>query len=610
MVETSRLYARTVAAIEPEWIEALGDHICQRTFTEPRWDRKAGRVLVRQRVTLFGLTVLENQIDYGRVNAAAATDLFIRSALIEGDADLPHRFVEHNQRLRERIEVWRSRSRNHGLPDLEETLLAFYASRLDKVSSVHDLNRLWRAHAAEDPNFLCAREEDLTGGRPLGWDAAAFPPQVMLGGQQVSVTYAYAPGEEHDGVTVRIPAALAHNIRPEMLDFIIPGLREEQIAHLIKELPKQLRVDLMPTGPKAKELAGLLAADAGLQGLRLLIRARYQVDVPADAWSREQLPPHLRPRLAILGEGDKEVAAGRDLDGLKRGLQHHETPAEQQAWERTAQRYERYDLKEWSFGDLPEYVDVTSVAGSPWRGFAGLAAEGASVHLRLFRQRDEAEGATRVGWVRLAEWVLHRELGWLEKDLRALDKVAVLYATLGPCEELLTTAHANIRRHLLRPPDPILPLVRQRFENAVAGAKTELRSLVPGFVETVTRILQSRQQALLAAKQYVGMRQDLDALLPPRFLETIEFERLAHLPRYLKAILLRAERAALNPAKDREKARLVQPYLDALAKLRGPAAAEFRWLVEEYKVSVFAQELGTAQPVSPKRLDAFLKQLS
>lgn len=617
-VETSRLYARTLARIAPEWIAELGEHVCRRSYSDARWDSKAGRVLAQERTTLFGFQVQELQVAYGRINPKQATEIFIRSALIDDPLKLPHRFLKHNEELRQRAEVLRTRTRDHSFPDPDEALFAFYAKHLENVSSVHDLNRVVRERVAEDVNFLCVSEADLAGGKDLSLDREAFPSELNVAGQRVSVRYAYSPGEEGDGATFQVPAGLAHAIEPGTLDWIIPGLREEQVEHLLKSLPKSLRVPLMPIAPKAKELAAELEPGSGLDGLRQLIRQRYGIDLPATSLSWEQAPDYLRPRVAVLTKEGKTVVAGRDLARMKAQLKQHETPAEQQAWALATQRFERYQVSGWSFEVPAEQIEISHAAGQPLYAFPGLQADEHGVHLRLFRTRSEAAEASRGGLARLAELALQRELGWIEKDLRALDKFKDLYVTLGPGEELTASALANVRAHAIQLGPDVLPLSKPAFDSLVERARERLRGIAPRLIDATAAILRLRQEILLCKRPYPAMRADLDALLPRRFLETIPFERLAHIPRYLKAMLIRAERAAHNPLKDQERARQIQPYAAIVQQLRSAekktdaarrAASDFRWMVEEFKVSVFAQELGTAEPVSAKRLDQRISEL-
>jgi ATP-dependent helicase HrpA len=398
----------------------------------------------------------------------------------------------------------------------------------------------------------------------------------------------------------------------------------------------------MPIAPKVVELAGALQPEAGLDGLRRLVQEKYGVSIPPDTWKRDLLPDHLRPRLAITGKNERVVASGRDLGALRKGLEVHETAAEQAGWSQAAQKWERYDLRTWTFGDLPEEWTVTEVAGAKLCAYPGLETDGTTVHLKLFRNRPAAESSSEKGFTRLVEVALGKELAWVQKDLRALEKTKALYASLLSSEELIATAYEHVKRHVIKPPEPVLPLTQSKFDTAVTQARSQISGLVPKLVDLVTTILNLRHEilshrALAAAARPLRssvstdlsqlgnpqlsapanplgyLRTELDSLVPSDFLVRIPFDRLQHWPRYLKALRIRADRAALNPPKDLEKAKLVQPHLkhfeeyarrNDLSRTGQKLLEDYRCLIEEFKVSVFAQELGTAQPVSSKRLDA------
>jgi ATP-dependent helicase HrpA len=680
IVETSRLFLRTVAGIDPRWIEELAPHLCQRAYSEPHWEPRSGRVLARERVTLNGLLVREGLLSYGRVDPQQATAIFIQSALVEeGLADhflprsaaqppateasppgppepcdaphdtprhrrprppaaglpaaaatgrghleflpAPYRFLLHNRQLRQKLQLWQTRQAERVVADLDPALAACYARHLTAVSSVPDLHRLLREQQARDPRFLHLTEADLLGPRAADFDAQAFPDALTVGHQALPVRYAYAPGEEHDGVTFRLPLLLTQVLESDRLDWAVPGLREAQILHLLQALPKELRRPLMPLAPKAQEMARAVEAQGGafLQTLIDFIHRRYGVALPRAVWDRSLLPEHLRPRYEILGPDARTIASGRDLPALREQVARDHRPTDSPAWSQAARQWERYGLRAWDLGDLPDQITVGNVAGLPWHAFPALQAEEGEISLRLFRRPTEAEAAHRQAVPRLVETVLHREFAWLQKDLRGLAKWRELHAGLGPVEELEATAFEHLRRHLLAPRDA-WPRTARAFADLVQGVRAQLPGLAIQLVDRTGQILEARQKILLCRKPYAGMPDDLRELIPPQFLRHIPFDRLPQIPRYLKAMLVRAERAAVHPAKDQEKLRRVQPYVEALAHVRASGAAApgvgrekleaCRWLLEEYKVSVFAQELGTAEPVSPRRLAAALQALA
>ena len=683
IVETSQLFARTVAGIDPQWIFQLAPHCCKLTHQNPHWSASAGNVLVEEIITLHGLEVQRRKVAYGNLNPKEATAIFIRSALVEENvmpnyrssrrkeaqiADgkisqslltsaateeeedepvLPpqYRFLTHNRSIREKIENWRTRVRNHALGDLDQAMSEFYGRHLAAVSSLHELNRLLRDPGAQER--LCITEDELAGGTLLAYDAEAFPDAVPVSGQPVALAYAYAPGEEHDGVTIELPFPLAQTASSALIEWAVPGLREEMTSELLRALPKSIRRELMPFPPKVAEIVQEFqpAGTSFLQDFAAHLHRRYGVAVKAADWPANALPAHLRPRIEIVDHERKSIGVGRDLAQLQQRLKQTQpaptAKSDSVDWTRLAQQWERFGITDWNFGDLPERITVTEGPGLPVYAWPGIEFAEGTVNVRLFRSRDLARAASLIGVQHLVELAIQKDLAWLEKDLRALNRYDALYAPLGDSAELRETSLEHLKRYLF-PGEPLPALSRAHFETVVAEARQRLPGLAPQFMDRLGPILQLRQQvqqrvgavttaAVPRSQTLSSLSQlaspaaqrgsnpfadELASLVPPRFLERIAYDRLTHLPRYLKALLTRAERAKLNPVKDQERQRQLAPYLDALKKLQAQAARSperqrqieaFRWMVEEFKVSLFAQELGTAMPVSPKRLDQHLE---
>jgi ATP-dependent helicase HrpA len=700
IVETSQLFARTVAGIDPQWIYQLAPHCCKVTHQNPHWSVSAGRVLVEEVITLHGLEIVRRKVAYGNINPKDATAIFIRAALVEedllparpvarqrADADeeireammvaaefkprrsdsereLPaqYAFLAHNRSVRQKIENLQTRARHHGMIDLDQALCNFYAKHIKNVSSFHELNRLLGERHG-DQKFLCASEADLLGDLQLSYDANAFPDAVQLADQPLPLNYAYAPGEEWDGVTVQLPVDLARAVSPAAVEWAVPGLRAEQVGEWLRSLPRALRRELQPIEPKVAEIVrDLNPRGTSLRSdLARFLLQRYGITVPPDAWREEAVPAHLRPRVEIVDHNRKTLAAGRNLEQLRPQLKETKpvAPRHDDAWQRATAKWERADLTTWNFGDLPEKIVVSDDAGrgalprrpaeqqlSPTAyAWPGLTFEDGHVNLRLYRSSALAREANSDGVNRLIELALQKDFAWLQKDLRALCRFDALYAPLGTSDELQETAFTNLKRHAL--PAAILPALTQiNFETAVqvtrarlAGLPTQLESrlnaILPlrqqiatklGFAaatagaprsRTLTDLSQLGSPAKLAASKH-PLAVELNTLVPPRFLEQISFDRLKEIPRYLKALLTRLERATLNPQKDAERAAQLAPYAQVVAGFAAKPSnvpevramqEEFRWLVEEFKVSLFAQELGTAVPISAKRLDQKLEQL-
>jgi ATP-dependent helicase HrpA len=528
---------------------------------------------------------------------------------------------------------------------------------------MNELHRWMRDHT--EAGYLCATESEITGGKDLHLDENAFPDSVTVDGQVVPLVYAYAPGEAHDGVTVKLPAPLAQRAAASVLEWAVPGLREAKIEELLRALPKSLRRELMPFPPKVVEIVREFQPQGTsfFADLARFLTQRYRVPIPEDAWDTGAVPAHLKLRFELLGSDRRTLVAGRDFQEVRERLPQAapKTVGDPPAWVQAVRRWERPAMTTWSCGDLPECITIVDDPVFPVMAWPGLEREGAGVNVRLFRTREARQTASLPGFQRLVELALSKDLAWVEKDLRALVRFDAAYAAIGTASELRESAFRHLLRHIL-PAELPEALTLSTFEAAVTRSRECIPGLVSKFMDQLALVLQALQLArsriglaapapvaspktrtlndlsqlgallvapsgggktpLAAAAAAVArpatLAEELASLMPPAFLDGVEYESLRHLPRYLKALTLRAERAANNPVKDAERAKAVAPYQAALARLRAapPAISEasrriegFRWLLEEYKVSLFAQELGTSVPVSPKRLEESLAAL-
>jgi len=661
-VQTSQHFARTVAMIDPQWIVAIGLHLCRFRHTHPEWNARAGRVLVWERVLLGGLEVARRQIDYGKIHPQEATELFIRGALVEGEARIRQRFFEANRALREEVETTLAKTRDFRVHDLDEALYRFYAARIEAVSSVHDLDRLMRERLPRDPRFLQATEADLVEAGQLACDREAFPDQVPLANAVIPVEYTFEPGSERDGVTLRLPLPLVEVLEPGAVEGAIPGLRRQQVETLLASLPRALRKALQPLEPKTDELLAALGPEETLpRGLTRLIRSRYGVAIPPEAW--KPLPDHLRPRLEVIDARRRAIAAGRDL-GAVRAAVEGKTPTD--AWERAVRRWEKSGFLAWEFGDLPETVTLEKVAGVPLSAYPGLRrGEEGRVDLTLFRKPAQAAAAT-------ADALRQLGLNALSDAFRALDfrdvatpparasaktpakasaKAAAGAPAIASLGDLLKGLEPKLAKPApaarnapvgtrpitaFRPPapaatrepglpdlshaamsealagflfrlEPPAPLTAARYEAMLERARRELPGAAQSLRETARRIVAIRAEILAFPHPHPAREKELTRLLPPDFLRTTPYAQLIHLPRYLRALQLRQERAALHPARDAEKARPLAAFAGWEEKIAPGQRETFRWMLEEFRVSLFAQELGTPQPVSARRLETFLE---
>ena len=696
IMETTRLYARTCARLDPAWALDLGAHLVRVAHSEPFWNEEGGRVLVKQRTRLYGLELETKAVSYGKINPAHATEIFIREGLVNDTVVFPLDFIAHNRRVREQIEVILTRTRDTGYLNLDEAAYRFYAARLMPVgtddsenrasrprraaahpedlpylgiSSVGELVDLVRERRHAEPHFLMMEPDDLRDPEALAHDAAAFPAELPLENTALPLNYAYKPGQADDGVTLDVGVREAEQLTPAALDWAVPGHLEAKVEHYLRALPKELRRAFVPLAETAKGLAAELATGgpgaprvAGgaqsapptlVQTLAAQIAERFRVTVDPAQWADKPLPDHLRVRIRVLDDAGRELCASRELAEIRAALHlqsraasasvAREDPA---AWRAARTKWEKSAQTAWAFGEIPERVPVTETAGVPVLAFPGLVEvrggpafakamadkTAGMVELRLFRTPEEAHRATKRGLAALLECQLGHDLGWLERDLRALRELGTLTATLGPVEELQAQALESIRRWVCDPErvgvGRVIPnasvaaesseqtrrikdnppyLTEAEFAAALEKSKADLRGLVPRLTDLLREILTLRQALLVHPTPPPGLERELSALLAADFLRATPYAQLAQLPRYLRAMKLRADRWRKNPAKDAERAAQLAPYVAAAAKLRERDGGEvLRWLIEEFRVSLFAQELGTAEPVSAVKLDRAL----
>ncbi len=636
IMETTRLYARTCARLDPQWTLDLGRHLVRVAHSEPFWDEGKGRVMVKQRTRLYGLELETRAVGYGRIDPVHATEIFIREGLVNDTITWPFDFLAHNRVVRGKIESALTRTRDRGYHNLDEALYRFYAARLlgeggsaesagdsggagdlsvHPVSSVAELVDLVRERKMAEPRFLELEPADLRDPETLEADSEAFPESLPLENRAMPLNYTYRPGQAEDGVTLEVNVREAEALSQAALDWAVPGHLEAKVEQCLRALPKELRRAFVPLAETAKSMARQLAERDRLTGRRetlhealaAQLRERFRLAVDAGFWTDKPWPDHLRVRVRVRDDDGRELGASRELAEIRAALDRHRRTAsaavakeEPAAWRRARAQWEKPEQAEWTFGDLPARVLVAEQAGVPVHAFPGLVPGKQGVGVRLFKTAEEAQAATRGGLSALLELKLRYDLGWLERDLKSLRDLGPLAATLVPMAELQAQALQSIRRWACDSRRVAPGGKAAAFASAVASVQADLRGLVPRFIDLLREILAARQELLVHPQPYAELEREVAALLPPDFLARTPYAQLAHFPRYLRAMKLRADRWRQNPAKDAERARQMGRYTKALAR---PEAAGLRWLVEEFRVSLFAQELGTAEPVSVVKLD-------
>ena len=621
ITETSRLYARTVAGIRPQWVETLGAHLLQHSVGEPHWQRRAARVDAWERLSLYGLVINPRRaVDYARVDPAGARELFIRHALVYGEWDSGLPVIAANQALMAELEEHETRTRRRDILVEEQVLFDFYDRLLPAdVHSGAAFRRWYRR--LPDAEILRLREEQLLRPEARKSDPRQLPSFWEQDGLRLPLRYHFAPGAADDGITLPIPLGLLPQIDADRCEWLVPGLLAEKLTALIKSLPKALRRHFVPAPDYARALRERLTPYAGplLAAVTRELAQMTGVTVPADAWDLDRLPDHLRMRFEVLDGDGQVLAAGRDLAALRAQLAEASAaspppPAQSD--------FEQSGLTRWPAEPLPEWVEVEE-AGYSIRRYPALVDAGRHVDLRLLPDAEAAAAAHAGGVRRLLRLQLKDEIRYLDRHLPDMAQHCLRFAPLGDCRGLKDDLLQAALQHAFLD-GQALPRSASEFEALLARGRPQLVPAATALAELLGELLPLWQDIRKRLKGNLPLswieaaadiRQQLDALIYPGFLLATPAARLRHLPRYLRAIQRRLDKLSAAPDRDRLRRVEIQPLVarfQALpaARQAEPGYAEYRWLLEELRVSLFAQELGTAEKVSPKRLERLWRTLA
>ncbi|HKK17015.1 MAG TPA: ATP-dependent RNA helicase HrpA [Gammaproteobacteria bacterium] len=617
LVETSRLYARTVAAINPQWLIKPAEHLLQREIYDPVWDTQSQQVMALEKLGLFGLVLVAGQrVNYGKTHPREARQIFIQEALVGEKLETRAAFYRENHAVVEKLRLLEKKSRRHDVFN-ERALYEFYDQHLPEDIYNGPLFEKWYQKACQDnPHLLRICEEDIRYHPAEQITRQQFPDRVTLNQTVLPVTYEFEPGRPDDGINLDIPVYLLNQVRPGQLDSMVPGIVEEKITFMLKALPKNIRKKLVPVPDTARECADHIEPGDGLLSdyLAAYLSKSRAVDIPADTWQNVDFPEYLRINIRVRDENEQLLAQGRDLGALQQQLSGKITakfgsvlPVEVEQTGYTA----------WDFPDLDEVV-VHRVNNREVLSYPALVDKGDTVSVRLFDTRAAAQSYMPAGLRRLFMLVLRREYKQLAKKLPGLDRIRVLYTSIGNSDILV---------------DDLLQVITDRVflqQGANISSKTEfVRRLEEGaavlFNEAnticvlVCTILEKWQKCrnllanstALPEESAADIREHLDMLVFDGFLHDTPVSLLMHYPRYLDADVRRIEKLAVSPARDIKLQSRLVPFLQACRNLNKQAVLsvypyeieQYRFMLEEFRVSLFAQELGTAVKVSDKRLE-------
>jgi ATP-dependent helicase HrpA len=624
-VETSKVYARNVAKIEPEWIEQAGQHLLKRSHFEPHWEKRAGRSAIYERTLLYGLTLqAKRKVPYERIDPVAARVIFIRSALVDQEYHTHAPFFKANRKLLEEVGYIQHKGRRVDLVEDEEWLYQFYEQKLPvEVVNGITLDK-WRKQAEkENPQVLFLTKEDLTREQDHQVSERDYPDSMKVGNLTIALQYRFEPGHEEDGVTALIPVQQLNQISQKAFEWLVPGLLQEKLVALLKSLPKQLRKHFVPV-PQTVERCLEIEPDAVgslYEWLGTRLRKLTGEAIPNNAWNTEELIDHLRMNFRVIDENGKLLDFGRNLQSLQ---EKYAVKAEDSFDQLVAEEMGFTDCVQWVFDDLPETYQFMQ-KGQSFVGFPAIIDEGNSVGVRIIETQKKAEVLHRAGLVRLFLLQLKKESKYLLKNLPHAPDVELTYQRLTQHPILPTTDSSSYRDDLLHLmmahvfTEGQMIRRQQEFEQSLSQHKNQLLTFAN---ESGVKIIAILKQYAVLKKQLQKLPQQDEAVLDVTtqlnylvyqgFFKTVPYESLKSYPRYLKAIEYRIEKMFQEPSKDQQKmqeARRFQKWFwDHQVNLSKneqvlPEQSSFRWMLEEFRVSLFAQQLKTPYPVSAKRLE-------
>ena len=632
LTETTRLFASTCARIEPEWIEVVAGNLCRKTHYDPHWEKKLGSVQVFERVTLFGLTLIaQRKVSFSAIDAVLSRKIFIQSALVEGQWQTTADFFAHNQGLIAEVRELEHKSRRRDLLVDEQALFDFYDGILPKHVHSSRLFHAWYwSERKKNAHLLYFTRDMLLRHAGEGITGESFPGHLMVHGQALALEYHFNPGEGEDGISVCVPLPCLNQLPAAAFEWLVPGLLANKILALLKTLPKMHRRSLVPL-PQTSQfcLENIQASDKNkplASVLGRIVQQRYGVTIPSEAWGSTNLPDHLRMNFKVVDEKlGKVLTQGRDLSDLQ---QQRGAEAKKSFNQLSRANFERTGLTRWDFGDLPQQVAIPGEHSGMVYGFPAIQDDDRTVSLRLLDDPYQARRVTRWGLVRLFALQLRQQVGPLEKSF-AIDRSMMLaYGTFGRREillqEMISLSLARVFLDVAEEEINTGAIFQKRLQAGrgyLLKAAKEIGELTRSILERYQTILGMLREMKIPAmqKRVAEIRAHLDALVFPGFLKETPPAWLKHLPRYLQAIRLRLERRAFAPQKDAQKAEEIWPLWQqyqalakkqAIEKIQDPELQHYRWMLEEYRVSLFAQDLRTALPVSVKRLQCQWEKVS
>ncbi|TLS67598.1 ATP-dependent RNA helicase HrpA [Mariprofundus erugo] len=620
LVETRRLFGRTIAPIDPAWLERLAPHILQHSYSEPHWSSKQAQVHAWEKVTLYGLPVIgRRRIHYGPVDPVISRELFIRHALVASEFRSHGKFLQHNQQLIAELEALEAKQRRRDLLADEQARFEFFDAVIPEGIFSGKLFEQWRKQAEQQsPRLLFLNRQTLLHGDSASVDASAFPDEYSNGKLRLKYSYHFDPSNQADGITLLVPLPVLGQLEPEPFEWLVPGMLVEKLTVLIKCLPKSIRRRFVPAPEFARAAGENMAFAQGdlLTALARELGRMTGLEPHRSDWGTDPLPRHLQMKFSVVDAHGKSLASSHDLRALQE--KYAETSRRSLQSIDTVRNIERVGITRWDFGDLPESIARVQ-NGLSLQFFPALCDCGQTVAIRIFENRHEAARAMQPGLRRLFMLSLHQQVELLKKNSPQLQKLTLLYALIGsPAalkEELIEAAFTAL---FMQSP---LPRTEADFVKRLDAGRSRIVARAGELADAVSAALSAYHglsQALEGVRSLQlqpvveDIRLQMSRLIYPGFVAATPAEWLSHFPRFIQAAALRLEKAGRNLKQDSQHRQAISQLWSqydarqkAIISAHGDTAdlETFRWLIEELRVSLFAQELKTSTPVSVKKLE-------
>ncbi len=611
LVETTRLYARNVARIDSAWVEPIAQHLVNRNYFEPHFDPKRGQVAGFEDVTLYGIVLVKRRrIDFSAIDPVAAREVFIQSALVEQQLVTSARFYDHNARLIADVEKLESKSRKRDILIDTHVLYDFYDKRLPAdVCCEIDLRNFIKA--SRDKPKLLYLNRDLLMKQKVELSEALYPNAMKVADAELKLDYEFNPQHDDDGVSINVPIAVLRQVSKAELDWVIPGLLREKCLALIRSLPKAVRRNFVPAPEYADKVVQQLVYD-GRALTEVLAERLFRLTgskVSADDFNPDNLDKHLNMNIRVLDAGGKIIGSGRDIESLREA---HASDVDQSFKDRARHEVERANLTDWSFGELPRQVEIVH-ANVKTKGYPALVDKGQSVAIEVVDSDAAARRISEQGLLRLLMLQLVEQETYVRKHIPGFEQFAVLYATRGKRDELLADVVLTAFRYTFIEGQPSVTseaLFRERLmeKSRLVTTVNDLAKLLKGVFRQANEIESDLEGRRSGPNAFAceDIRQQLDGLLRPGFLNEVSHRWLSQYPRFMRAITYRLDKLQGNLARDRQATEEIARLTDRLLQVKQDRAEDvqhYRWMLEEYRVSLFAQSIGTSMPISAKRLD-------